>query len=268
MAQEHGAMTALITDASSGIGYELTQLFARDAYHLVLVARDEQKLAALAAELIRTYGIRVRVVVKDLTRPAAAQEVFAELRQDSITVDILVNNAGTAGYGAFATSDLTYNLNMMQLNMVAVIQLTKFYLEQMRAEGERKILNVASTAAFQPGPGMAVYYASKAFVLSFSEAMSEELRGSGVMVTVLCPGPTQTAIQQRAGLDRIRLMQGRIMDAQTVARIGYRGLRNNRRVVIAGWDNILLAMLVRVMPSALVLRIIAWLSREVKPHPR
>src|SRR5207245_1067096 len=217
--------TALITGASGGIGYELAKLFAHDGYGLVLVARNKKALDANAVELRKLGSPWVMNCVKDLAELEAPEEVFAYTENASIHIDVLVNNAGYGVRGAFAKTSLDDELEMMQLNMVALTHLTKLYLPQMIARGSGKILQVASTAAFQPGPFMAVYYASKAYVLSFSEALYEELSGSGVTVTTLCPGPVPTGFQTRAGVDLTRLVRTPlVMDAATVARAGYAGL--------------------------------------------
>ena len=248
--------TALITGASTGIGYEFTKLFARDGYNLVLVARSEQQLHKLADELQEKHGIAVKVIAKDLSNANAPDEIFVELQQEGMTVDVLVNNAGFATYGKFTEIDLNAELQEMQVNMVALTHLTKLFLPDMLKKGWGKILNVSSTAAFQAGPLMAVYYATKAYVLSFSEALAEELRGTGVTVTVLCPGPTESGFQRRANMEDSRLFRGnKVADAATVARIGYRGLMTNKTVVIPGLRNKLLAESVRFIPRKVAARV-------------
>lgn len=248
--------SVLITGASGGIGYELAKLFARDGYNLVLVARSQDKLAQVADELKSKFCVSVKVIAKDLASQSAPDEIFHELQQESIKVHILVNNAGFATYGLFAETELKGELQMMQVNMVCLTHLTKLFLPGMIEQGEGKILNVASTAAFQPGPLMAVYYASKAYVLSFSEAIANELQDTGVTVTVLCPGATETGFQQRADMEASKLFKGRgVMDAETVAKIGYRGLMNNETVVIPGLKNQLLAQAVRFTPRKMVTKI-------------
>ncbi len=249
--------TALITGASSGIGYELAQLFARDRYNLVLVARSADKLNQIANELIKQFGILVKIIPLDLSLPDAAEKVFRELQQEAIAIDILANNAGFATYGFFAETDLNAELKMMQLNMLTLTHLTKLFLKEMLARHEGKILNIASTAAFQPGPLMAVYYATKAYVLSFSEALANELQGTGVTVTALCPGPTESGFQARANMEESKLVSGkRIMDAKTVALIGYHGLMSNQTIVIPGLKNQILALSIRFTPKNLVTKIV------------
>lgn len=258
-----GKKTALITGASSGIGYELTRLFARDGYDLVLVARSEQRLGQVAEELRAEYGSEVVVMKKDLSLSTAPGEIFAELEQEGIEIDALVNNAGFATFGLFAELDLDTELQMMQVNVVTLTHLTRLLLPSMLKRGSGKILNVASTAAFQPGPLMTVYYATKAYVLSFSEGLVNELEGSGVGVTVLCPGPTASGFQKRAVMEDSRLMQGGLMDAQRVAEIGYRALMKNQAVVIPGLRNRLMALSVRFSPRAAVRRVVRRMQERV-----
>lgn len=253
---------ALVTGASTGIGYELAKLLAREGYHVVLVARSEQKLSEVARELREFSGASVTVIPKDLALPQAPEELFDQLQRQGLTVDVLVNNAGFATHGPFAESDLLVQREMMQLNMVALTHLTRLLLQGMIKRKSGKILNVASTAAFQPGPLMAVYYASKAYVLSFSEALANELQGTGVSVTALCPGPTRTSFQERAGVGDTPLMRGRIADAASVAREGLRGLMVCTPVVIPGFRNRLLVSSVRFLPRRLITQIVRRIQEQ------
>lgn len=248
--------TALITGASGGIGYELAKLFAQDGYNLVLVARSEQKLLQIAQDFTSQYEIKVEIIVKDLALPSAPTEIFTKLQHAGIKVDVLVNNAGFGSYGFFHETDLASELELLQVNIVGLTHLTKLFLPEMVQQGFGKVLNVSSGAAFQPGPLMAVYFASKAYVLSFSEAIANELEGTGVSVTALCPGPTTSGFQSRAAMAESKLVRGqKIMDATTVAKIGYRGLMSNKTVVIPGIKNKLLAEAVRFTPRKLVVNI-------------
>ncbi len=179
--------TALITGSANGIGYELASTFAENGYNLVLVDKDEEKLTLIAEEFPQKFGISVKTLVKDLSISTSPTEIFTELQQAGIKIDILVNNAGFGTYGVFSETDLTTELKMLQVNIVCLTHLTKLFLKDMITQGNGKILNVASVAAFQPGPLMAVYFATKAYVLSFSEAIANELEGTGVTVTTLCP---------------------------------------------------------------------------------
>jgi uncharacterized protein len=245
--------TALITGASGGIGYELAKLFAKDRYNLVLVARNTPKLSRFADELQRHFGISVKPVTLDLSWRQAPESLWDELQHAGVHVDVLVNNAGYGIRGEFAKIPLEEDVGMMQLNMLSLTVLTKFFLPPMLERRHGKILNVASTAGFQPGPLMAVYYATKAYVISFSEAIANELQGTGVTVTCLCPGATDTGFQKRAGSENSVLFQRmRPMDAATVALDGYRGLIDGKSLVISGLRNRVLAESVRLGPRKLV----------------
>jgi len=242
---------ALITGASGGIGLELARIFASEHYDLVLVARSQDRLEEIAGELRAAHHAGVNVIAKDLSMPGAAVEIHSQAGP----VDVLVNNAGYGLYGKFAGFPLSDDLNMMHLNMDALVALTKLFLPAMIESHSGRILNVASTAAFQPGPLMALYYASKAFVLSFSEAIANELQGTGVTVTVLCPGPTETGFQARAAIEDIRLLHMGMMSAKAVAEAGYRGLMAGKTIVIPGFKNKLGAQSVRLAPRKLVTKI-------------
>jgi uncharacterized protein len=255
--------TALITGASSGIGYELAKLFARDRHNLVLVARGADKLAEIAGELERHFSVSVRPIALDLTESPAPQFLFDRLQGEGIAVDFLVNNAGYGKLGLFAGIALDESLGQIQLNITALTALTKLFAGPMLERHSGRILNVASIAGFQPGPLMAVYYASKAYVISFSEAIANELAGSGVTVTCLCPGATDTAFAQRAGNDRSRLFQTIApMDAQTVARDGYRAMMKGKTLVISGFRNWLVAESVRFAPRKVVTAVSRWMSER------
>jgi len=255
--------TALITGASGGIGYELARIFAEEGYNLVLVARNRLKLDELAREWEARFNISVKAIAKDLFSPRSPSEILIELQQESIPVDILVNNAGVGMHGFFSETDLASELDMIELNIVSLTHLTKLFLKGMLERGEGRILNVASTAAFQPGPLMAVYYATKAYVLYFSEALAEELRGTGVTVTCLCPGPTTSDFQRRANIGpEVLLTKGRLMDARKVARLGYEGMMRNKRVVIPGLLNRILVLMAKWMPRPLVTRAVKILQRS------
>lgn len=244
---------ALVTGASGGIGEEIARELAARGHDLVLVARTLSRLEALGERLRVQYGVRAHALSQDLSDPAAPATLVKELAARGLEVDVLVNNAGFASYGEFHTLDLGHELRMLQVNVTALTELTHRLLPGMVARGRGRIMNVASTAAFLPGPLMAVYYATKAYVLSFSEAIGEELRGTGVTVTVLCPGPTETGFQDRAGMQDSRLVQGRkIMDARTVARQGVTALLRGQGVVVTGRANQLQALTPRFLPRRLV----------------
>ena len=259
------APTALITGASSGIGYELAKLFAKDHHNLVLVARNGPRLAQVGDELQRQFGIRVKTVALDLAAPTAPQSLFEELRRQGVDVNILVNNAGYGRFGEFAEVALEESAGQIQLNIAALTSLTRLFLGPMLEHGSGKIMNVASTAGFQPGPLMAVYYASKAYVISFSEALANELAGKGITVTCLCPGATETGFAGRAGNDQSRLFKKlRPMDAKTVARTGYQGLLKGKTMVIPGFRNWLVAESVRFSPRKMATAVSRWVSEKAE----
>ena len=250
--------TTLITGASNGIGLELARIFARNGHSLILVARNRKRLEEIAAEL---RSVPVQIVAKDLSRIGAAEELVQEAPQ----CDVLVNNAGYTVFGKFAETSLADELGMMQLNMRTLVILTKLYLPAMIAAHSGRIMNVASTAAFQPGPLMSLYYATKAFVLSFSEAIANELKGTGVTVTALCPGPTATGFQERGKMENSGLVKGKkIMDARTVAEAGYRALMAGKTVEIPGLQNKLLAQSVRLSPRSVVTNLVRHMQDEVR----
>jgi short-subunit dehydrogenase len=242
--------TALITGASSGIGRELAHLFAGRGHDLVLVARGDEQLQRVGDEC-RGRGVQVTTLSRDLGDPRSAPDIVAELEARSITVDVLVNNAGFATFGLFAEIDADRDIEMIRVNVVALTHLTKLLLPGMLTRRRGRILNVASTAAFQPGPLMAVYYATKAYVLSLSVALANETKGTGVTVTALCPGPTRTGFQRRAAMEDSRLVAGTIMDARTVARAGYEGMLKGRAVVVPGLRNQIGAFATRLAPRSM-----------------
>lgn len=255
--------TALITGASSGIGLEMARLAAADKVDLVLVARSEVKLQTLADELKSRYDIAVDVIACDLSEINAAQRLFDALAGKPI--EYLINNAGFGDFGAFGDRDWAKLNEMLQLNMTALTQLTHLLLPAMVSRGSGRILNVASTAAFQPGPWMATYYATKAYVLSFSDALSYELRKTGVTVTTLCPGATVSGFQALAEMENSKLVRGKALpSAAAVAEFGYKKMLAGRGVVIHGWFNWLLAQSVRFTPRAIILRFVDLVSGPAK----
>jgi short-subunit dehydrogenase len=252
-------MLTLITGASGGIGEALARELAARPSDLILIARSADKLQVLADELARAHRIRTHVVTVDLAQPGAAARV-ADAARAIGRVDVLVNNAGFATFGPFAASDLAVEIDEIRLNVETLTDLTKRMLPDLLA-AKGRILNVASTAAFQPGPMMAVYYATKAYVLSFSEALAFELKPSGVGVTCLCPGPTKTGFQARAHQEGVRLLDVGLMDAAVVARAGVSGLFRGRAVVVPGFMNRVGVWVVRFSPRRAVLWTINWLHQ-------
>ncbi len=247
--------TALITGASSGIGAELARLFAANGYGVVLVASRAARLEQLAAELSERFGVPTTAIPKDLSEPGAPRELYDEVRRRGLEIGILVNNAGFSVYGPFAETPLDAEQKMLQVNIGAVVALTKLFLRDMAARRSGRILNIGSTGSFAPGPFGGVYCATKAFVLSFSEAIAEELKGSGVTVTALCPGATDTEFARRAGMTDTNIFRGRLMTAREVAEIGFDALMRGRRTVVAGFSNKALIWSLRFAPRALVARV-------------
>jgi uncharacterized protein len=256
--------TALITGASSGIGKELSTLFARDGFDVVLVSRREAVLRTIAEELASRYGITAHVLTEDLRHAGAPADIYHALAEQSVTVDVLVNNAGVGTFGAFHETEADADLDILRVNVLALTYLTKLFLRDMVERKSGRILNVSSTAAFQPGPMMSVYYASKAYIFSWSEALRDELRGTGVTVTVLCPGPTPTGFQARAGIGHLRIQRGTVIPLTPVLKVawkGYKGLMAGKECVIPGVINGLGARAARMVSPAFAARIIHALHR-------
>jgi short-subunit dehydrogenase len=254
--------TVLITGASSGIGRALARLFAADGFGLVLAARRESTLEALAAELGSAYRVPVRFFAVDLSTHDGPDLLHADLLHAGVRIDVLVNNAGFGLQGSFVDLPLERQLQMMTLNMTTLTVLTRLLVPPMVQRRRGGVLNVGSTAGFQPGPFMAVYYATKAYVVSFSEALGDEVKDSGVMVTCLAPGPTETSFATEAGATNSRLFRGDTMTAEEVARIGYDGWKRGESLVVAGRRNRISQLLVRLLPRGYVRRVVRRLNTE------
>jgi len=253
--------TVLVTGASSGIGRALARRFARAGSSCVLLARRAEALRSLAETLRSRHDVEAHVLPADLSGPDAADEVQAELRERGLAVDVLVNNAGVGARGAFADLDDRRQLDMVRVNVLALTHLSRLLLPGMLERGRGGLLNVASTAGFQPGPHMTVYYATKAYVLSFSEGLTEEVSGRGVTVTCLTPGPTRTAFAETADMEDTPLFQLTTpMGPDAVARAGYDGFRAGDAVVVPGWPNKIGAFLTRVTPRPVIRKVAAWLN--------
>jgi uncharacterized protein len=259
--------TVLVTGASSGIGLELAKCFAAEKSNLVLVARNSGALENLAAELRGKFQVEVHVITADLAQSESPAKIFDELQGRGITVDVLVNNAGFGLHGGFAELPLARQLEIIQVNVASLVALTGLFLPGMIQRRRGGVLNVGSVAGFLPGPNMAVYYASKAFVQSFTEALCEEVRGNGVSVTNLCPGPTETNFSQVARSHRIREAQARKMSAAEVAAAGHRDFRRGKALSIPGFANKLTASAPRLLPRSAVRKLVGKYN-QLSPEKR
>jgi hypothetical protein len=254
---------ALVTGASSGIGYELCKLLANDRIDLVLVARDIERLNRIADELGDATGIGVTTLRVDLADPGGPEKVWHAVQEAGLTVEYLINNAGFGNFGIFLDHGTEATLDLLQVNIHALTHLTALFLPGMVERRSGRVMNVASTAAFQAGPLMSTYYASKAYVLHFSEAIAEELEGKGVSVTALCPGPTVTEFHKRARMETSGLVTDRrSMTAEAVAEIGYQGMMRGKTLVIPGMSNKLLTLVVRLAPRKMIARFVHRMQEE------
>lgn len=251
--------TALITGASGGIGYELSKLFATDGYNLVLVARNATKLEQLAADLNKAHNTQSIILPKDLSDPQSPTEIFQNVQSHGLQLDILVNNAGFGTQREFADTDLDEAMAMINLNIIALTKLTKLFLPGMLSRNSGRILNIGSTGSFSPIPLMAVYGATKAYVLSFSEALADELRNTNISVTAFCPGVTITGFQERAGLSSFPMMRLSRMTANKVARIAYQAMQHGKIVAVPGLFNQLMIFSIRFTPRIITCRLARWL---------
>lgn len=247
----------LITGASSGIGYELAKVFAREQHNLILSARSTEKLQELKNQLQAQYKVQVEVLTFDLSQVGSAQKLFEKVDTLGLTIDILVNNAGVGTHGNFADTDLQKTQSMIHLNIVSLTELTKLFLPAMLAKKSGRILNVASVASFQPGPLMSVYYATKAYVLFFSEGLFEEVKNFGITVTALCPGPTASGFQASANMENMALFDKlKIPTSATVAEYGYQAMMAGKAVAVEGFANKLFPFVVRFFPRFMVRQVV------------
>lgn len=254
---------ALVTGASSGIGREIARVAASEGHDVALVARSEGSLAELAAELRDRHGSETHVMPADLSGPEAPGRLVGELEARDLAVDVLVNNAGFGTSGPFVGIPWEEERDLLAVNVAALTELTKRVVPRMVERGSGRILQVASTAAYQPGPGMAVYYASKAYVLNLGVALALELDGTGVTATVVCPGPTRTGFADRADVEASRLFRGeRGMDPREVARVAWRATMRGDPVAIPGVSNKLGAAFAHLVPRTFAARVVGWLNAE------
>lgn len=254
--------TVLITGATTGIGYEMSRLFAMNGYNLVIVARNHSQLEQLRQHWEKDFGVKIHVIVKDLSKQSSVEEIMNYLDENKIDINILINNAGFGLFGPFVETPIEQELEMIQVNIVALTYLTKRLIPKMIHNKKGKILNVASIAAFQPGPLMSVYYATKAYVLSFSEALTNELAEHGILVSVLCPGPTNTEFEKRANLNQSKLFQRNVMNPEEVAKIAYRQFMKGKTMIVPGTTNWILVRSTRLLPRKMVTGIVRKIQSE------
>jgi len=252
---------ALVTGATSGIGLEIALNFARDGINLILVARTENKLIEIREKIKSEYGIEVLILAKDLTREEAPDEIYEEVEKRGIRVDFLINNAGFGSFGRLKDTDYETEKDLVKLNVLSLLQMNKLFVPLMAARHYGYVMNVASLAAFMPGPVMANYYASKAYVLSLSEAMHEELKQDGIKVTALCPGPVRTNFQERAQLQKTDTAKSFLMEAKKVADVGYIGLFRGKAIVVPGTFEKIVPVITKLLPRCFV-RKVSFLSQK------
>lgn len=253
----------LITGASGGLGLEFAKLFAKDGRDLVLVARNEGKLYALKNELETKYRIRVYVYAKDLSKEDAAYDVYDYVLEKEIFIDILINNAGFGDFGIFVHSDLKKQTDMVHVNILTLMQMCHLFAGPMEEHGKGTILNMCSTAGFQPGALMSVYYATKAFVLSFTEAISVELKETNISVVAFCPGPTQTGFVEGANLETSGLFKKlKTASSRKVAEYGYQEMKKKKVVVVHGFQNKVLIFLCRLFPRKVIRNVVYRIQKQ------
>lgn len=263
--KENSGKTVLITGASNGFGMEFARLFAQDGFNLILVARSTERMRKLGYSLQEQHQLEhVCIITSDLTRPEAPREVYEEVKEAGLQVDILVNNAGAGVHGMFFDTDLEREKAIIQLNVTTPVELTKLFLKEMKQRNTGKILNLASVVSFMPSPLMAVYGASKAFILSFSEALSNELKDTEITVTALCPGASNTMFFRRAGAAHTRAANGSLSEPEEVAREGYEALMKGETRVVSGLANKLQTASTNFLPDAALAATMRYQMEE--PH--
>lgn len=252
--------TALITGASGGIGKEFAKIFAKNGYNLVLTARGNYTLDKIADALKTEYDVHISTFSADLSQPGSADNLYSKIMEQKIQIDILINNAGFGDYGYFLESELDRTSDMIHLNIVTLTELTLLFAKEMKKRNTGKILNIASTAAFQPIPKFAVYAATKSFVLNFTEALHYELRKTNISVSALCPGPTATGFKDTANMKNSKLFKNGVMLPNDVAKAGYKGLMKNKMTIVSGFKNKIMTLLSSATPSR---KLLVWVSAKM-----
>ena len=256
--------TALITGASSGIGLNFSHKYAEAGHDVILVARSVSKLQSLSAELESKYKIKAHVIPSDLSQPGSVKALYIQVKELGLEVDVLINNAGFGLFGEFEKTELSKELDMIQVNITALTELSKYFGADMVERRKGQILNVASTAAFQPGPLMAVYYATKAYVLSLTEALANEWEQYGIKVMALCPGATKTGFRDTADLQESKLFQSGVMSVENVVEEAYKQMSDKGKVIIIpGLRNKILAKSIRFMPRKMVTNIVRKVQERI-----
>ena len=262
MGKHDGRSCVLITGATAGIGYELSKLYANEGYNLILIARNESKLNKCKYKLNLLYNVNIHTLALDLSVDNSCEKIKNYVDRKNLSVDILINNAGIGSFGYIAEIELEEERKLIDINIKSLTELTKLFLPSMMENGEGAILNVASTAAFCAGPKMGVYYASKAYVLSFTEALYEEVKDKGIKVSCLCPGAVNTEFQDKAGIKKNKIAEKNLMSPKEVARIAFRDFNKGKTIIIPGFKNKLMVYLNKFMPRALSRKIILFMNKE------
>ena len=260
MGKPYGRSCVLITGATTGIGYELAKIYAKEGNNLILVARDEERLSEVKEEL-DLYNIKVYILSLDLSEDNSCEKVLDFVNKKNLSVDILINNAGIGSFGYLSEIEMEKELKLIDVNIRALTELTKTFLPTMISHGEGGIMNVASTAAFCAGPKMATYYASKSYVLNFTEALYEELKGSEIKVSCSCPGPVKTTFQEKSGIRKSEAAKKALMTPKEVAEIAYRDFKKGKLLIIPGFKNKLIILLNKLIPRALSRKIILLMNK-------
>ena len=260
MGKPYGRSCVLITGATTGIGYELAKLYSKDWNNLILVARDEERLQEVKEEL-DLYNIKVYILSLDLAEDNSCEKVLDFVNKKNLSVDILINNAGIGSFGYLSEIEMEKELKLIDVNIRALTELTKIFLPTMIDHGEGGIMNVASTAAFCAGPKMATYYASKSYVLNFTEALYEELKGSEIKVSCLCPGPVRTNFQEKSGIKKSEAAKNTLMTPREVAKVAYKDFKRGKLIIIPGFKNKVIILLNKLIPRALSRKIILMMNK-------
>lgn len=260
MGKPYGRSCVLITGATAGIGYELAKLYAKDENNLILLARDEERLKEVKDEL-EFYNIKVYTIALDLSEDNSCEKVLDFVNKKNLSVDILINNAGMGSFGYLSEIEVEKELKLIDVNIRALTELTKMFLPSMIEHGEGAIMNVASTAAFCAGPKMATYYASKSYVLNFTEALYEELKGSEIKISCLCPGPVKTNFQEKSGIRKSEAAKKALMTPKEVAEIAYRDFKKGKLIIIPGFKNKLIIRINKLIPRSFSRKIILMMNK-------